>query len=162
MTRQKGTSVRFYFRHKHVFCSYLMGEGSGCQRGGIYDISKTKISYRVREASQDHNYTRAQQSQNNLIHGRCQGCVTTRGCSGGDGSDDTRVYGVNRSGNVGKELPRVEPVNVCPLCGRTCPKHHRKHFQDACVRRYVRVNPCCTRCPPQHSPLFASRACDTV
>ena len=48
-------------------------------------------------------------------------CVTTRGCSGGKGSDDTRSYGVG-SGDAGKELPRVEPVNVCPL-GRTCPEH---------------------------------------
>ena len=31
--------------------------------------------------------------------------ATTRGCSGGRGSDDTRGYGVG-SGDVGKELPR--------------------------------------------------------
>ena len=35
----------------------------------------------------------------------CEGCATTRGCSGGKGSDDTRGYGVG-SGDVGKELPR--------------------------------------------------------
>ena len=55
---------------------------------------------------------------------RCEGCVTTRGCSGGKGSDDTRNYGVG-SGDVGKELPRLEPVNVCPL-GRTRPEHLKK------------------------------------
>ena len=37
-----------------------------------------------------------------------------RGCSGGKGSDDTPNYGVG-SGDVGKELPRVGLVNVCPL-----------------------------------------------
>ena len=45
---------------------------------------------------------------------KCEGCVTTRGCPGGKGSDDTRSYGVG-SGDVGKELPRVEPVNVYPF-----------------------------------------------
>ena len=35
----------------------------------------------------------------------CEGCATTRGCSGGRGSDDTRGYEVG-SGDVGKELPR--------------------------------------------------------
>ena len=54
----------------------------------------------------------------------CEGCITTRGCSGGKGSDDTRNYGVG-SDDVGKELPRVEPVNVCSL-GRTCPEHLKK------------------------------------
>ena len=38
--------------------------------------------------------------------------ATTRGCSGGRGSDDTRGYGVG-SGDVGKELPRgCAPVNI--------------------------------------------------
>ena len=41
-----------------------------------------------------------------------------------NGSDDTRNYGVG-SGDVGKELPRVEPVDVCSL-GRTCPEHLKK------------------------------------
>ena len=41
-----------------------------------------------------------------------------------NGSDDTRNSGIG-SGDVGKELPRVEPVNVCPL-GRTCPEHLTK------------------------------------
>ena len=54
----------------------------------------------------------------------CEGCVATRGCSGGKGSDDTRSYGVG-SGDVGKELPRVEPLSICPL-GRTSPKHLKK------------------------------------
>ena len=35
----------------------------------------------------------------------CEGCATTRGCSSGKGSDDTRSYGVGL-GDVGKELPR--------------------------------------------------------
>ena len=35
----------------------------------------------------------------------CERYATTRGCSGGRGSDDTRSYGVE-SGDVGKELPR--------------------------------------------------------
>ena len=35
----------------------------------------------------------------------CERFTTTRGCSGGRGSDDTRSYGVG-SGDVGKELPR--------------------------------------------------------
>ena len=35
----------------------------------------------------------------------CERGATTRGCSGGRGSDDTRGYEVG-SGDVGKELPR--------------------------------------------------------
>ena len=35
-------------------------------------------------------------------------------------------------GDVGKELPRDEPVNVCPL-GRTSPKHDWKPSQHAYV-----------------------------
>ena len=35
----------------------------------------------------------------------CERGATTRGCSGGRGSEDTRGYGIG-SGDVGKELPR--------------------------------------------------------
>ena len=67
--------------------------------------------------------------------------------SGGKGSNDTRFYGVE-SGDVGQELPRNKSVAFVSL-GRTCPKHHRKRFQDTCLfRGYLRVNHCCTRCPP--------------
>ena len=54
-----------------------------------------------------------------IVDAKCERGATTRGCSGGRGSDDTRGYGVG-SGDVGKELPRGIPVNLCPY-GRTCP-----------------------------------------
>ena len=83
----------------------------------------------------------------------CEGCITTRGCSGGKRlRRHSKLYGVG-SGGVGKELPRVEPVNVCPL-GRTCPKHLKKRFQDAyIIRRYLRVNHCCTKELPRVEPV---------
>ena len=46
----------------------------------------------------------------------CEQGITTRGCSGGKGSNDTRFYGVG-SGDVGKELPRNKPVVFLSFVG---------------------------------------------
>ena len=67
-----------------------------------------------------------------------------------NGSNDTRFYGVG-SGDVGKELPRNKSV-VCVLLGASLPKAPQETF-PACMcmfvpRIYLRVNHCCTRCPP--------------
>ena len=45
--------------------------------------------------------------------------ITTRGCSGGNGSNDTRFTELGR--DEVKELPRTEPV-VCMLFGASKPK----------------------------------------
>ena len=63
----------------------------------------------------------------------CEGCATTRGCSGGKGSNDTRFYGVG-SGDVGKELPRNKSV-VSVLFGGEI---SRTHQQETSSRMYVR------------------------
>ena len=79
------------------------------------------------------------------------------------GSNDTRFYGVG-SGDVGKELPRAKSV-VCVLFeGERSHEAPQETFPGCMFVPGIslRVNHCCTRCPPQHSPLFASRACDTV
>ena len=62
---------------------------------------------------------RALEMSKSIVDANVKVGATTRGCSGGRGSDDTRGYGVG-SGDVGKELPRGIPVNLCPY-GRTCP-----------------------------------------
>ena len=57
-------------------------------------------------ASGRHGYNmRALEMSKSIVDARCERGATTRGCSGGRGSDDTRGYGVG-SGDVGKELPR--------------------------------------------------------
>ena len=43
--------------------------------------------------------------RSSTVDAKCERGATTRECSGGRGSDDTRGYGVG-SGDVGKELPR--------------------------------------------------------
>ena len=79
------------------------------------------------------------------------------------GSNDTRFYGVG-SGDVGKELPRNKSVLYVLFVGEPAQKHRQETFPGCMFVAGIilRVNHCCTRCFPQHSPLFASRACDTV
>ena len=79
------------------------------------------------------------------------------------GSNDTRFYGVG-SGDVGKELPRNKSVLCVLFVGELAQKHRQKTFPTYMFVAGIilRVNHCCTRCFPYHSPLFASRACDTV
>ena len=48
---------------------------------------------------------RALEMSKSIVDAKYERGATTRGCSGGRGSDDTRGYGVG-SGDVGKELPR--------------------------------------------------------
>ena len=79
------------------------------------------------------------------------------------GSNDTRFYGVG-SGDVGKELPRNKSVLCVLFVGELAQKHRQETFPTYMFVAGIilRVNHCCTRCFPHHSPLFASRACDTV
>ena len=56
-------------------------------------------------ASGRHGDMRALEMSKSIVDAKCERGATTRGCSGGRGSDDTRGYGVG-SGDVGKELPR--------------------------------------------------------
>ena len=78
-------------------------------------------------------------------------------------SNDTRFYGVG-SGDVGTELPRNKSVSCVLFVGEPAQKHLQETFPGCMfvTRIILRVNHCCTRCSPQHPPLFASRACDRV
>ena len=82
-------------------------------------------------------------------------CIATRGCSGGNGSDDTRSYGVG-SRNVGKELPRVEPVKGCPS-RRTAFSAHLETFPACMFRGYLRVNHCFMRCSPHIHEFYSGK-----
>ena len=66
------------------------------------------------------------------------------------GSNDTRFYGVG-SGNVDKELPRNKSVLCLSFAGGLAQKHQHETFPGCMfvLEIYLRVNHCCTRCPPQ-------------
>ena len=71
----------------------------------------------------------------------CDKGIITRGCSGGNGSDDSRV---ELGRDVGKELPRAEPV-VFMLFGASKPKSTAGNLPSMrMLRRYLRDNKCST------------------
>ena len=78
-----------------------------------------------------------------------------------NGSDDTRFTELGR--DVGKELPRTEPV-VCMLFAGSKPKNTGGNLPSMhTFRGYLRDNHCSTNVlSTVYSPLFASRVCDTV
>ena len=62
--------------------------------------------------------------------------------------------------DVGKELPRVELV-ICMFFGASKSKARQETF-PACIPGMPQGTTIVPACSPQYSPLFASRACDTV
>ena len=68
------------------------------------------------------------------------------------GSNDTRFYGVG-SGDVGKKLPRIKSVVVCVLVkGERSHEAPQETFPGCMfvLGISLRVNHCCTRCPPHN------------
>ena len=68
-------------------------------------------------------------------------------------SNHTRFYGVG-SGDVGKELARTKSVVCVSFVGGLAQKHQQETFPGCMFVPGIilRVNLCCTRCPPHIDP----------